>query len=305
MPLRGSRIGQVRGLGQSDRVRRDRAADRLDRRKPVRPGRQVPHHQRCPLAAAVRPVRQQAHLRSAQRPATARAPAGRSQLNHAFRGKPAQHGGRRARQSVPAGRNPVDGQRDTPRGTAPGSATRIRVAPAGPEHKRIHRGNLGPHAGCLARAATVLRAGWTTERSSSGSVRPGRRLHGQHEVRRLRRPQSGPGDSVYVLDNGHFASTQEYQNACTWAYGTYVIRGDQMDWTYTDGGGIAPTNAQSKPGEFFAWKWSLYRDTLTLTPGDGSPFPPDFRPKPWQRISTKPSASYLNQKCPPPSNALG
>jgi TRAP-type C4-dicarboxylate transport system substrate-binding protein len=112
------------------------------------------------------------------------------------------------------------------------------------------------------------------------------------------------GDVVYVLDRGRFASTQQYQNACTWAYGTYAIKGDQMELTFTDGGGIAPTNAQSKPGESFVWKWSMYRDTLTLTPGEGNPFPPDFRPKPWQRISTKPSASYLNQKCPPPSNAL-
>lgn len=112
------------------------------------------------------------------------------------------------------------------------------------------------------------------------------------------------GESVHVLDRGHFASTQQYQNACTWAYGTYVIKGDQLELTYTDGGGIAPHNAQSKPGEVFVWKWSLYRDTLTLTPGQGNPFPPDFRPKPWQRISTTPSAKYLNQKCPPPSNAL-
>jgi TRAP-type C4-dicarboxylate transport system substrate-binding protein len=113
------------------------------------------------------------------------------------------------------------------------------------------------------------------------------------------------GDAVHVFDRGHFAFTQEYQNACTWGYGTYVIKGDQMEWTFIDGGGIAPNNAQNKPGEFFVWTWSLYRDTLTLT-GSGIPLALDkAQLKPWHRISREPSARYLNQKCPPPPNASG
>ena len=99
--------------------------------------------------------------------------------------------------------------------------------------------------------------------------------------------------------------TQQYQNACTWGYGKLAVTGAQMEWTFTDGGGIAPNNAQNKPGEYFVFGWSLYRGTLTLTPVPGQISPVNFRMKPWHRISTTPSFSYLNKSCPPPADALG
>jgi hypothetical protein len=78
-----------------------------------------------------------------------------------------------------------------------------------------------------------------------------------------------------------------------------------MEWTFADGGGIAPNDAQNKPGESFVFGWNLYRDTLTLTPVARQISPRSFRIKPWHRISTTPSFSYLNKNCPPPPNALG
>jgi TRAP-type transport system periplasmic protein len=111
------------------------------------------------------------------------------------------------------------------------------------------------------------------------------------------------GTWTYVFDRGRFAFTQEDEQACTWGYGTFVVKGKQVEWKFTDGGGTGPNNAFNRPGEFFVFGWSLYRETLTLTPVPGAS-PQNFWAKPWQRISTTPSARYLSKRCPPPANAL-
>jgi TRAP-type C4-dicarboxylate transport system substrate-binding protein len=113
------------------------------------------------------------------------------------------------------------------------------------------------------------------------------------------------GDYILVLRAGHFAFTQEYRDSCTWGYGTFSVKGTKLELTFLDGGGVAPNNAMNKPGEFFVFGWSVYRDTLTLTAVDGAISPENFRLKPWHRISNAPTAKYLNKKCPPPANALG
>jgi hypothetical protein len=113
------------------------------------------------------------------------------------------------------------------------------------------------------------------------------------------------GHWVLVFRGTHFADTQQYKNACTWGYGMLNVTGARMEWTFADGGGIAPSGAENKPGEFFVFGWSRYRDTLTLTPVPGEISAFNFRVKRWHRISTTPSFSYLNKTCPPPPNALG
>jgi TRAP-type transport system periplasmic protein len=112
------------------------------------------------------------------------------------------------------------------------------------------------------------------------------------------------GTWTLVLDRGRFAITQEDAQACTWGYGTFAVKGNRMDWLFTDGGGIAPDNAANKPGEFFTFRWSLYRDMLTLAPVAGAVSPLNFRVKPWARISTTPSAAFLSKGCLPPAGAL-
>jgi TRAP-type C4-dicarboxylate transport system substrate-binding protein len=107
------------------------------------------------------------------------------------------------------------------------------------------------------------------------------------------------GTYTYVFDRARFAYTQENKDACTWGYGTYAVRGKQVEWRFTDGGGGGPNNAFNRPGEFFVFGWSLYRETLTLTGG-----PQNFRAKPWQRISSTPSSRSFSKRCPPPVNAL-
>ena len=112
------------------------------------------------------------------------------------------------------------------------------------------------------------------------------------------------GRWIYVFDRGRFAITQENQQACTWGYGTFAVDGNRMSWTFTDGGGLAPNNAQNKPGEFFVFDFSAYRDTLTVTPVKGEESPLPFRAKPWRRLSDTPSQRYFSKRCPPPGVAL-
>jgi TRAP-type C4-dicarboxylate transport system substrate-binding protein len=121
-------------------------------------------------------------------------------------------------------------------------------------------------------------------------------------------PQPDPGnygDWALVFDRGHFAFTQQNGEVCTWGYGTYVVDGDRVEWSFLDGGGIAPNAAVSHPGEFFVYDWSRYRDTLTLTAVPGELSPPPYMVKPWRRTNEPPSANVFPERCPPPPEALG
>jgi hypothetical protein len=77
-----------------------------------------------------------------------------------------------------------------------------------------------------------------------------------------------------------------------------------MALTFVDGGGIAPTGAVNKPGEFFRFGWSMYRDTLTLSAVRGAISPVNFRGRAWHRIGSTPSRRYFAKRCPPPAQAL-
>jgi TRAP-type C4-dicarboxylate transport system substrate-binding protein len=112
--------------------------------------------------------------------------------------------------------------------------------------------------------------------------------------------QENYGDFVLVIDRGRFAFTQENKNACTWQYGKATLKGGELDWDFTDGGGIAPTEAYNKPGDYFQWRWSLYRQVLTLRPIR----PIDLTVERWQQTSAIPSKGALSRRCPPPKEAL-
>lgn len=111
------------------------------------------------------------------------------------------------------------------------------------------------------------------------------------------------GTYVIDFDKGRFAFTQESKPACTWGYGTFSVKGQRMAWRFTDGGGVG-TGAFNKPGEFFRYGWSIYRDTLTLTPVAGAVSPSNFRITPWQLLSKTPSHAFFNKRCPLPTQAL-
>jgi TRAP-type C4-dicarboxylate transport system substrate-binding protein len=112
------------------------------------------------------------------------------------------------------------------------------------------------------------------------------------------------GDWVYAFANGRFAFSQEADGACTWGYGTYSVDGDEVEWSFVDGGGIAPNNAANKPGERFVFGWSRYRDTLTLSPVAGQISPPGFMARPWRLSDATASASVFHPQCTPPAAAL-
>jgi TRAP-type C4-dicarboxylate transport system substrate-binding protein len=113
------------------------------------------------------------------------------------------------------------------------------------------------------------------------------------------------GSFIVVFDRGRFALTQESETSCTWAYGTYVVNGDQLELMYIDGGGISPNNAHNRPGESVVFGWSVYRDELTLTEVPGKESQPGLRVKPWTRTGSTPSLQALDQRCLPPPSALG
>ena len=112
------------------------------------------------------------------------------------------------------------------------------------------------------------------------------------------------GHWIFVFKRGRFAITQENARACTWGYGTFSVRGDRTSWKFTDGGGLAPNNAENKPGEFFVFGLSAYHDTLRLTPAHGAISPFNFRVKPWRRLAAAPSRRFFSTRCPPPVRAL-
>jgi TRAP-type C4-dicarboxylate transport system substrate-binding protein len=112
------------------------------------------------------------------------------------------------------------------------------------------------------------------------------------------------GHWVFVFDRGSFAITQENETSCTWGYGTYAVNGNRMSWSFHDGGGIAPNNATNRPGEYFVFDFSAYRDTLTLEPVENEVSPLNFRAEPWRRVSETASSTHLSTRCPPPPGAL-
>lgn len=112
------------------------------------------------------------------------------------------------------------------------------------------------------------------------------------------------GDWVFVVDGDRFAYTQSNGPACSWGYGSWQVDGQTVRWLFTDGGSIRPNTPKNKPGESFAFGWSIYKDTLTLTALPGALSPDNFYVKPWHRISRTPQAALLGTRCPPPPNAL-
>lgn len=113
------------------------------------------------------------------------------------------------------------------------------------------------------------------------------------------------GEFRFAFDRGRFAFTTENGKACLWAYGSYTVKGDLVEWTVEDGGGSSVTEEDffNRPGEFFTYRWSRYRDRLTLTPVRGRISPEPYRVKPW-RLQGESSRGALADRCLPPREAL-
>ena len=107
------------------------------------------------------------------------------------------------------------------------------------------------------------------------------------------------GHFLHVFDRGHFALSQESELACTWEYGNYTVDGDHVTVTMIDGGGLAPSGAKAKPGERWVYRWSEYRDQLTL-----NALSPLTFSLPLSKVDGQPSMSIFPARCAVPAEAL-
>jgi TRAP-type C4-dicarboxylate transport system substrate-binding protein len=114
------------------------------------------------------------------------------------------------------------------------------------------------------------------------------------------------GEFTFAFADGRFAFTTENGGACLWAYGRYEVKGNLVEWTVEDGGGISVTeeNFFNRPGEFFTYRWSRYRDRLTLEPVEGAISAEPYRVNPWRLLDAEPALAGLARRCRPPSGAL-
>jgi TRAP-type C4-dicarboxylate transport system substrate-binding protein len=112
------------------------------------------------------------------------------------------------------------------------------------------------------------------------------------------------GASTFALRAGRFAFTTESRNACIWAYGSYAVKGNVVEWTVEDGGGISPNDFTNEPGDLYRFRWSRYRDRLTLSPLRGAISPEPMRVKPWRRLDDEPTLEVLAERCRPPAGSL-
>jgi TRAP-type C4-dicarboxylate transport system substrate-binding protein len=112
------------------------------------------------------------------------------------------------------------------------------------------------------------------------------------------------GRQTFVFTRGRFAFTTENREACIWGYGRYAVTGSRLELSFAAGGGKAPTGSTDRPGERFDYRWSRYRDRLTLAPVKGAISPEPLRVKPLQRLPGEPELASLSPHCQPPGNAL-
>jgi TRAP-type C4-dicarboxylate transport system substrate-binding protein len=112
------------------------------------------------------------------------------------------------------------------------------------------------------------------------------------------------GEFIFAFEGGRFAFTTESEGACIWAYGSYTVDGDVVEWRIDDGGGETPQDAANTPGEVFHYTWSKYRDQLELGPVEGKVSAEPFRVEPWRRLEGEISLEPLSDRCPPPADAL-
>ena len=92
------------------------------------------------------------------------------------------------------------------------------------------------------------------------------------------------GEHRWTLADGGFRMEQRNgPSSDNWTTGTFTVRGDRLILTIEDAGGKAPNGALAAPGEVWTYRWSLYRDQLTLRAAPGEISPEPYRVKPWRR----------------------
>jgi TRAP-type C4-dicarboxylate transport system substrate-binding protein len=99
------------------------------------------------------------------------------------------------------------------------------------------------------------------------------------------------GHHRWTLHDGRFRFDQDNGPTCdTWTTGTYAVDGRTLTFRVEHAGGRAPhgTGTESwlaTPGEVWTYRWSLYRDTLTLAREPGAVSPEPYLAKPWRKLT--------------------
>jgi TRAP-type C4-dicarboxylate transport system substrate-binding protein len=102
-------------------------------------------------------------------------------------------------------------------------------------------------------------------------------------------PRENYGTLTAIFDRGHFEiRTRNGPAIHAFIAGTYTVRGDVLEWTVEKGGGVAPRVVHDYRGGRVAFRWSLYRDQLTLGAVRGKVSPENYRAKPWRRTGDAP-----------------
>ena len=102
------------------------------------------------------------------------------------------------------------------------------------------------------------------------------------------------GTYTWTFADGKFLESQANGSTQTWGNGTYVVDGDRLTMTYTDGGGSGPESISHMHGGFVStWIWSMYHDQLTIAWIDPAvpptEYPANYTVKPWTRIGDAPA----------------
>jgi TRAP-type C4-dicarboxylate transport system substrate-binding protein len=111
------------------------------------------------------------------------------------------------------------------------------------------------------------------------------------------------GRYVWVIDRGRFAFTQTNGTECSYGYGSWAVKAQTVELLFS-GGGAEGSSASNKPGEFFTFGWSAFRDTVTFSAVAGRVSPENFFAKPWKRLSRTPTFGALGHRCLPPKTAF-
>jgi hypothetical protein len=90
------------------------------------------------------------------------------------------------------------------------------------------------------------------------------------------------GRTTMILDRGRLTQQQSVGDS---AAGTYTVAGNTLTLTFTRSAG---GEGRTRPGEVWDFRWSLYRDQLTLKPVAGKISPTPLLAKPWRRTGNAP-----------------
>jgi TRAP-type C4-dicarboxylate transport system substrate-binding protein len=88
----------------------------------------------------------------------------------------------------------------------------------------------------------------------------------------------------FRFDRGQLYYTQAAEGHKRWTRARYTVKDHTLTFTVTSYGGDAPNGAAEKDGEKFSFRWSRYRDRLTLSPVPYAISPENFTADDWRKV---------------------